>query len=206
MPINPQQELIIAAFTICSLFFILIIVFKTYRRIGLIHFLIILYLDYAVVRPYGLIINDGSYIYSSSFSWNNYIVAYALNFVFFFSLCIVLLTVDRRINRKVIINPNVAQIAYPDILTIIICVASIFILYSVAGNAMLSINREGSLGAVSPHARIIYPFAMITGAVLIARGIIISLFFNRYFFGLVMISVGLLSVIAIGQRGVSVVF
>jgi len=206
MPINPQQELIITAFTICSLFFILIIISKTYRRIGLIHLLIILYLDYAVVRPYGLILNDGSYIYSSSFSWGNYIVAYALNFVFFSSLCIVLLTFDRRINRKVIINPNVAHIAYPDIFSIIICVASIFLLYSVSGNAMLSINREGSLGAVSPYARIIYPFAMVTGAVLIARGIVISLYFNRYFFGLVMISVGLLSVIAIGQRGVSVVF
>ena len=181
----------------------------TRGSVGYIQFLAIYFIYSHVLRGFGIILNGGSVLYNRYFSWDAYLDGLNLNLLYQTALYVGYLvgfglkedSAVKRIDKRPISGLNSLD-KFLAVLAVIILV----IMFSVGGLSLLAPFRDVSISVLFPQLRPIYPIAMILGAILAGRGILLIGVNSHYLAGCAIFLIGISTSVVTNQRGLLVIF
>lgn len=163
-----------------------------------------------IYKPFIISEIGGSLLYEGYFSWAAYFQGfiYTLLWIFMFLLGVFLAYPPKKTNSfNLHINyTHTMETKKTDKFFIVIILFGLTSMLAISGLSFLSFNRtEGGLGTYG-NLRLIYPFVMLAGALLIARSFIVLFVEKNIAYFVFLLTIGIIATLAINQRGLSITF
>jgi hypothetical protein len=188
---------------------VLVFAYAAKQLIGYLHFLAFYFWFSHTLRGVGILINDGSVLYNKYFNWNVYTEAINLNLIYqiaFFGGIITAFGRGAFGEVKVLNSKSVDGFNTLDKIAATIVAISLTVFLAVGGFNVLAPFRDASITVISPILRFVYPFALVFGAIVAGRGVIIYGLKGEHLTGFFLFVIGVLSSIAVNQRGILIIF
>lgn len=184
-----------------------IFIYTSIRFPSINYFTIIFILYALLIRPFAILLNDGTVITREFYNFNDYQFGYLISSIFMITYTSgmyfgmrKLFTLNKIIIKKeIIINKNLENILF--ILSIISCVVFLYI----GGSDILFINRETTVSIQNPLLRYYFPFVIV---ILCASTVhaVLTFYYGNLFIGILKIIILFLITSILAQRGFFIIF
>jgi len=190
-----------------NIFFVVSYLYISRNRLNYLHFSFLIFITHNIIRPIA-IYNYGESIIYDKLNLSNYPLALFISSIFFVTF---ILGFEFVCSKKMYIasfnkDEGYKKISNFDYFNIFICILIIAFLFKNFGLMFLAFNRLEGISAAFPETRYLYPFALISSALLTARGIILLFKYKTIFTGTFFFIFGSIVTTIINQRGFAISF
>jgi hypothetical protein len=179
--------------------------YSTRRRVTYFYFILLYFLTHNIIRPISISYFERSYLYPSLdiSKYPKYLLISSMLFqILIFGY--MAFSSRKKISKKV--NPNYNRFLIFDWFNITICGFVMFLMFKNFGVLFLAFNRIKGISAQFPESRYLYPFALLSSALLVGRGISLLLQHKNLRIGSFFILFGSIVTTIINQRGLAITF